>query len=239
MIRLVSFDVWDTLLSIDVMLEFIAKNISYITGKDLDFTLATMYTVRRRIKVLRREKKIPADQLLSFSQDMLAEALDTDVECIKRGIAKTVLDIPVDKLVIKDAPNILKLLKQKGYTVIVLGNVMFWPSAYTRLLLEKTGLAEYIDKQYYSDEIKYYKPLKEAFLKPLNEFKVKTEEAIHVGDSLKEDYEGAIEAGLYAALINKNIDKEYVVSSRKGFVIKSISYLAKVIELINSRDKQE
>ncbi len=232
MIKLVSLDVWDTLLDIDVMLEAIARGIDSIAGKSFDLALATVYNVRRKIKALRQEKKIPMDQVLPFSQDMLAEALGVDVEVVKRGIARAVIDVSDKKLVMNDAKDALKKLKKKGYLVIALGNVMFWPSAYTRLLLEKTGLANYIDKQYYSDEINSYKPLADAFYKPLRDFGLSPEEAVHVGDSAKEDYEGALNAGLYAVLIDKNIDVEYMRSSEKGFVIKSIKYLLEVLDLI-------
>lgn len=232
MIKLVSLDVWNTLLDIDVMLEAIAKEVDSLTSKGFDFALATIYSVRREIKALRREKKVPMDKVLSFSQDMLAETLGVDVETIKKSIARAVLNVPDRKLVKDSAEEVLKELKKKGYVVVVLGNVMFWPSSYTRLLLEKTGLADYIDKQYYSDEINSYKPMPDVFHRPLKDFNVSPDEAVHVGDSVKEDYEGALEAGLYAILIDENMDSEIMKPSERGFIIKDLKYLPKVLELV-------
>jgi len=235
LIKVVSFDVWNTLLKINVLIESIAHEISKLAGIDNDYVLATIHNIREELRKLRREKKIPVDQILEFSQEMLSESLNIDVEIVKKGIARAVLHVDKNELVFNDAKRVLEKLKSNNtLKIVVLGNVMFWPSSYTRLLLEKCGLAKYIDKQFYSDEIKTYKPFPEAFRKPLEYYGVEPSEAIHVGDSVIEDYKGALESGLYAVLVDRSSDKELQKDGDRGFIINSLLHLPKVLNNLST-----
>lgn len=54
-----------------------------------------------------------------------------------------------------------------------------------------------------SYDVGYIKPDKEIFQKCLDSLNVKKEEAIYVGDSIKDDYKGATEFGMSAFLIKR------------------------------------
>ncbi len=228
MIRLVSFDVWDTLLKLDVMLEAIAKGISRITGFNEEEVSVKIYGVRDRIREIRRKGELSVREILGLSRSMLAEELDVDEEIVRRGVARAVLLIDYDELVNDYAEEMLARLRRLGLRVIVIGNVLIWESPYTRLLLEATDLAKYIDRQYYADDIGYYKPLKEAFHIPLNDLGIEPDQAIHVGDSAIEDYMGALESGLYAIKIDPSIDKVYKKCD-KGYIAPDLRSALRII----------
>ncbi|WP_461866793.1 HAD family hydrolase [Thermococcus sp.] len=232
--KLVSFDVWNTLLDINLMLDEIAIAIAKISGQCIaDVTLAIM-NARAEIKELRKEKKGNPERALEESQELLAEILGVDVEIIKRAASQAVLNVNRD-IVMEGALETLQQVKSKGYTTITVGNVMFWPSTYTRLILERFGLAEFIDKQFYSDEVKAYKPMREFFEKALSYFKVKPEEAIHVGDTKAEDFEGALKAGMWAVWINPDAEGVKRIHER-GFEVPSVEGLLEVLERIKSQE---
>jgi len=228
LIKLVSFDVWDTLLKLDVMLDAIAKGISRVAGLNEEEVSVKIYGVRERIKEIRRKGELSISEILSLSRILIAEELDIDEEIVRRGVARAILDMDYDDLVNEYAKDILGTLKKKGLKIIVIGNVMIWESPYTRLLLEATGLAEYIDKQYYADEMGVYKPMKEAFYNPLKDFETRPDEAIHIGDSNIEDFEGALESGLYAIKIDPEAN-EVSRSRERGYIAPSLKHALRII----------
>lgn len=228
--KLVSFDVWNTLLDINVMLEELTKVLAELTKKTHREILEKVIEARGEIKELRKSKRGNPEKALEESQEILAKKLGCDVEIIKRAVAKATLRVD-ERIVIKGAIEGLKAAKDRGLIIITTGNVMFWPSAYTRLILEKFGLADFIDKQFYSDEVKAYKPMKEVFLKPLEYFGVNPEEALHIGDTYAEDFEGALNAGLWAVWINPDAEKVERIAE-KGFVVRNAGELEEVLEKI-------
>lgn len=227
MIRLISFDVWNTLLDINLMLKALGKALAEIIEIEEKDVFEKIVNARKQIKEQRKNKIGIPERALEESQELLAEILGVDVEIVKRAAAKAVLNVD-SKIVLDGVKETLKSLKEQNYTIITLGNVMFWPSSYTRLILEKFGLANYIDKQFYSDELKAYKPMKEVFLKPLRYFKVSPNEAVHVGDTKAEDFEGALSSGLYAIWINPEEDVKKI--SERGFVVRNVRDILIVLE---------
>ncbi len=228
MIKLVSFDVWDTLLKLDIMLDAIAKGISKVAGLNAEEVSVKIYGVRERIKEIRRKGELSISEILSLSRILIAEELGVDEELVRRGIARAILDMNYDDLVNEYAKDVLAMLKKKGLKIIVIGNVLIWESPYTRLLLEATGLAEYIDRQYYADEMGVYKPMKEAFHNPLKDFEARPDEAIHIGDSIIEDFEGALESGLYAIKIDPEAN-EVSHPRERGYIVPSLKHALKIV----------
>ncbi|NJE26734.1 HAD family hydrolase [Thermococcus sp. MV5] len=228
MIKLISFDVWNTLLDINVMLESLVKALSEILETPEKEIIEKVLKTREEIKNMRKSQSGDPKKALKESQELLAKALKVDVEIIKRAAARATLNVD-EGIVLPGVKTTLENLKEK-YIITTTGNVMFWPSAYTRLILEKFRIAEYITKQFYSDEIGAYKPMKEAFLAPLKYFNISPEEAIHIGDTKAEDFEGALNAGLYACWINPKTDKIGKIHNR-GFVIRGVKDLPEVLSI--------
>lgn len=234
MIRLVSFDVWNTLLDINVMLDAIAVELSKLRGACIVDVVEGMMLTRERIKAMRAKTAGDPSRALEESQEMLAELLGIDVELVKRAAARAVLKVDED-IVLSGAKEALEGVRRKGLKVTVTGNVMFWPGSYTRLLLEKFGLMNHIDRTFFADEVKAFKPMREMFGRPLKVFNVKPEEAIHIGDTYAEDFEGALKAGLWAVWINPEAEGVRRIHER-GFEVPAVEGILDVLERIERED---
>lgn len=117
----------------------------------------------------------------------------------------------------KEIYETLEYLSKK-YELVVLTN---WFEKQQAKRLETVGILKYFSKVY-APETFLIKPNKEAFMKACQN---KPEEAVMVGDNLKADIEGAINAGLKAIYINKNVEK----SSKDYITINEFSELKNVL----------
>ncbi len=231
--ELVSFDVWNTLLDINVMLDAMAVELSKLMGACIVDVVEGMMLTRERIKGMRARTAGDPSRALEESQEMLAEPLGIDVELVRRAAARAVLRVG-DEIVLPGAKEALEGVKQRGLKVTVTGNVMFWPGSYTRLLLERFGLMDCIDKTFFADEVKAFKPMREMFEKPLRVFNVKPEGAVHIGDTKAEDFEGALRAGMWAVWINPEAEGVRRIGER-GFEVPGVEGILEVLERIEKR----
>ena len=223
-VEMISFDVWGTILNLDLMLKSFIDSLNELIGVDVS---EDVMIVRRRIKELRKDFEIEPGRDFELSQELLAERLNLEIDMVRRAAAKAMLKVN-ESIVMDGVHQVLGFVEDKGLRSVIIGNVMFWPSSYTRLILERFKLAEYFDRQYYSDEVGAYKPMKEIFLKPLSEFRINPGEAVHVGDSFFEDFRGALDAGLHAVLISRRGMSETL--DGRGFVIEDIRELIALLE---------
>lgn len=223
-IKMISFDVWGTILNLDLMLKSFIDSLNELIGGDVS---EDVMMVRKRIKELRKNFEIEPGRDFELSQELLAERLNLEIDVIRRAAAKAMLKIN-ESMVIDGVHQVLRFVEDNGLRSVIIGNVMFWPSSYTRLILERFRLAEYFDRQYYSDEVGAYKPMKEIFLKPLSEFRINPGEAVHVGDSFFEDFRGALDVGLHAVLISRRSRSEML--DGRGFVIEDIRGLITLLK---------
>jgi len=223
-VKMISFDVWGTILNLDLMLKSFIDSLNELIGGDVS---EDVMMVRRRIKELRKDFEIEPGRDFELSQELLAESLNLEIDVIRRAAAKAMLKIN-ESMVMDGVHQVLRFIEDNGLRSVIIGNVMFWPSSYTRLILERFKLAEYFDRQYYSDEVGAYKPMKEIFLKPLSEFRINPDEAVHVGDSFFEDFRGALDAGLHAILISRRSRSEML--GGRGFVIEDIRELITILK---------
>ncbi|WP_297495018.1 HAD family hydrolase [Thermococcus sp.] len=228
--KLVSFDVWNTLLDINVMLDAMAVELSKLVGACIIDVVEGIMLTRERIKAMRSKQVGNPERALEESQELLAGLLGINVELVRRATARAVLRVD-DEIVLSGAKETLEGVKRRGLKITVTGNVMFWPGSYTRLLLERFGLMDYIEGTFFADEVKAFKPLREMFEKPLKAFNVKPEEAIHIGDTYAEDFEGALKAGLWAVWINPEAEGVRQIHER-GFEVPSVEGILEVLEEI-------
>ncbi|RXZ84865.1 noncanonical pyrimidine nucleotidase, YjjG family [Paenibacillaceae bacterium] len=89
-----------------------------------------------------------------------------------------------------------------------------------RSRLAAGGIDHYFDTLVISDEVGYWKPDKEIFDETLQRLHIKHTEALFIGDSLQDDYRGALNAGIDFCYYNpkgnpieKNIMPKYMVPS--------------------------
>jgi len=99
-----------------------------------------------------------------------------------------------------DAERVLEDLSARGMKLGVISN---WDSRLP-VLLEALGLRKYFSLVLYSAAEDVEKPAAEIFRRAARRSGVKPGCALHVGDRLVEDYQGAKGAGLQALLVTRN-----------------------------------
>lgn len=103
------------------------------------------------------------------------------------------------------------------YKLALLSNTM---SDTPRIILQRSGLIDHFDVVVCSSDLGIRKPNPHIFQYVLERLGVEPEEAVHVGDSVEADMEGASRAGIRAVLI-RGPD----ASSWRGLTIKSVCAL--------------
>jgi putative hydrolase of the HAD superfamily len=98
-----------------------------------------------------------------------------------------------------EVPEVLETLRREGFTLLVVSN---WDSSLPPLL-EQLKLTPFFDDIVVSTLVGASKPSREIFEIALTRAGVEPSEALHVGDSLHDDYHGAKSAGLAALLVDR------------------------------------
>ncbi|UCE63750.1 MAG: HAD-IA family hydrolase [Nitrospirota bacterium] len=98
--------------------------------------------------------------------------------------------------------SVLREIKSKGYELGIISNFD------TRLfsILGELNLREYFDSITISSLARSAKPARQIFEYALSQHVIDPEEGLHVGDSVREDWEGARQANLKALLIDRDND---------------------------------
>jgi putative hydrolase of the HAD superfamily len=107
-----------------------------------------------------------------------------------------------------DVKPFIKLLKDKQIEMAILTN---GPADGQRDKYSALGLETLIPKIYIGEEIGFAKPNHKSFEYVLNDLSLKASQTVMIGDSIKDDYEGAEKAGIVGVLIdrlNKHVDFE-------------------------------
>ncbi|WP_269537865.1 HAD-IA family hydrolase [Cerasicoccus fimbriatus] len=121
-----------------------------------------------------------------------SDQFDTHFEALWNAFA-----MPDRWRVLPGVSETLQDLKQRGFRMFVLSN----NDSRLRGILNGLGLAQYFEAIFVSAELGVEKPSPEIFRRIEAEVGVSSAHLLHVGDSLKEDAQGAIGAGWQAALV--------------------------------------
>jgi len=234
-IRAVSFDVWDTLLRLEPFHFKIAEEAAVQEGLDPTALYDGMLENYRVLKEYRSRGLLRNDDIVNHCLELSSENLGVSVESLKKGVTKAVLRISIDDLVHHEAVGTLEQLSREGRQIVTLGNLIFWPGAYNRILIERAGLTKYFRLQLYADDLKASKPSGEVFENLCRSLGLKPEEVVHVGDNRSEDFEGALEFGLYAILIRRSL-KEGVLVEGRGVTVSSVSMVPQAIGILEDRN---
>ena len=96
-----------------------------------------------------------------------------------------------------DAPSVLRRLRERGLRLVAASN---WDCSLP-LALERAGVLSLLDGVVASAAVGAAKPRPELFQAALRAAGVGAAGAVHVGDSVEHDVEGALAAGLRAVLV--------------------------------------
>jgi putative hydrolase of the HAD superfamily len=229
-IRLVSFDVWDTLLSVRAYYKSIASELAKLTNASPSILEDKLIEGYRRVRAIRRAGGFNDSEIVSSSLKVIAEFLNIAQETVAKAILEATENISPESLLIEGARETVQRIKEFRLKIVVVGNVVFWSGSYNRVLLERTSLSKFIDEQFYADELGVSKPKPEIFAKAFSKVGVQPEEALHVGDSVFEDLVGAVLAHMGAVLIDKNVGEAVRLSSWNAYVIPDIRVLEQVVK---------
>ena len=138
--------------------------------------------------------------------------------------------------VLPGATSTLERLTRAGVQVAVLSNFDDRLDDVLRML----ALRDYFGVVVTSVDAKYEKPSVEVFQKVLSECNVEAQDAVHIGDNLEEDYEGALNAGMSAILYDpsrKHIPFTHACKNR-GFRIENLTEIFDTVRFENKDIKE-
>jgi putative hydrolase of the HAD superfamily len=123
-----------------------------------------------------------------------------------------------------DAMPMLAALKSMGLKTALLSNT-HWPREFHEMLLERDGLAEFIDARLYTSELTHVKPHPIAFKAALKALDVRPSRAVFVGDRRYDDVFGARSVGMRTVLVrpgpeddNYDIEADATIDSLSALV---------------------
>ncbi len=222
----ISFDVWGTIFG-DAFFSEIEEHYSEDTGTPREEISKSM---QRAYEILRERRKEGAIDKgvdpVAYSLQLL-EPFGVDIDAFKNAMAAALISIDIEKLL---RPGIREAIEElsKDHPLVILGNVVYWPGAYTRALMNKAGLSRFFRAQLYSDEIGCAKPSREAFSKALSVLAIDDpHRAAHVGDNFYEDFCGAIGANFHAVMFTKDVAEPTVIGGNA--FVKDASQLPAII----------
>ncbi len=221
--KIVSFDIWNTLLDLGMFYNILADKLGETTSSPPNTYREKIWSIYRsavnaRLKGLFRRPVY--DSAVFF-----AEKLGISVDELFKAVVALIYDNKVDKLLYSDVLETLKSLREQGFGIALLGNVMFWPGMVTRAILYRVNVLNYIDISLFSDEILLSKPDREYFLFLAEKAGVDIKDIVHVGDSIINDFTGALQAGAKAVLLKRDLDIDYIVLDEKSYIIRSLKNL--------------
>jgi len=227
-IKVVSFDVWNTLLDIDKFYRIIAVKISVLTKRNFEEIYSLMreaYKEALRERLEGRFKRIIID-----SADYFAKKIGVEKDLLFKSLVKALSDEDIKDLLYDDVVETLERLREKELKLAIIGNVMFWPGMVNRYILYKNNVLDYFDVTIFSDEINVIKPDKEIFEYIASSLNVRLNEMAHVGDSVEHDLAGAVLNGVLGILIRRDVETPILRLGSKAYLIND---LRRLIDLFN------
>jgi len=224
----VSFDIWNTLLNLQSFYRAIAEALAKITHRDADKLYKSILDAYKDALRLRLEGEFK--RIILDSAEFFASRLGIGVEELLRAVVEAVDSVDVSSLIYGDVTDALKNIKAMGVKMAVIGNVMFWPGMITRLLLKRNGILEYFDVTVFSDEVGYSKPSREVFEYAAKKLGITIHELVHVGDSVENDFAGAIFAGAVAVLINRSSTIDVLQIGRRAYIINDLRRVTDILK---------
>lgn len=216
-IKLVSFDIWKTLL--DSNHEYKDKRAEAISKAlcKTDIGLEEMHKVIKQADdALDKQTEIDGNQYglkerLYAIYDLLDDEVRVD-EMTDRVVDKydaVSLDLISKYLPLVIEPDLLETLKKLkilGIEMAVVSNTGFIEGKHMRMALEKLGILPFMRLQLFSNEVGMAKPDKKIFEAILTETGYSPDQILHIGDNKIADYDGARKAGLRSVFLTNNTD---------------------------------
>lgn len=200
MIRLVSLDLWETLIKDEgegergrdeLRADFIIKTLGLQSSyKDQIMGFFDELVEAFKHPSIENEWSVlPETQIDHLLQRIGVNAKKEDFKKILSYYTECILDYP-PVFAEKEVPEVLENLKKK-YKVALISNTGRTPGRILLKLLENMRIAKYFDFFAFSDELLLRKPDPAIFGIACSKMDTLPEESVHIGDSYNMDYLGA------------------------------------------------
>lgn len=226
-VRVVTFDIWGTLLDLPKFYLIVSRNVSTITGKPGDEIYRAMLRAYREALKVRLHGGF--NRIVVDSAEFFSSKLGVSSEVLFQGVVAALDDTEISELSFLDAREALTSTRASGYVVAALGNVMFWPGMVTRYILHRNGLLRFFDITVFSDEVGLQKPSREIFEYVTRKVGTDLDSLVHVGDSPENDLAGALTAGARAVLVNRSSPLRVVQLGRNAYLVNDLRNLPEVL----------
>ena len=203
--KLAIFDLDDTLIDFAATREAAYSCLAdHLDARRIDSAafLAACRAIDRPVFALFERGAITRDEyrLRRFSEPLASIGVSPDAELVahlNRLFMACVNDRP---MLYQDALPVLARLRDEGINTAILTN---GPSDGQRRKLGATGLTEAVDHIAIGEETGFSKPLAQSYHAIVDRFAFDRADALMVGDSPELDYDGAVQAGLRALLLDR------------------------------------
>ena len=210
MIRAVTFDLWQTLITEKPEEEERRRILRYermlalLNELGKPSTLGALEEAYRACgewlhEVWKENKDVSTRDQVDFvlrRLDKDPRLSQTDWERLEEAYVSPIRDIP--PVALPGAREALRTLSLAGVCLGLICNTGRTPGRVLRPLLEGMGLRAYFNAMAFSDELRVRKPDERIFMKVLTDLQTRPEQAVHVGDIAETDVAGAKRAGLLA-----------------------------------------
>ncbi len=199
--RAVLLDMFDTLVSLEPPAPRLRARLLELTGVDVGEEAAARGFAAEIGHYLDHHMEGRDETSLDALRDHCAAVLHDalGVEGLRRAAVRQAMLDSLQFRVFPDAPPALRALRGRGLRLVVVSN---WDWSLPQWL-ERTGLAELVDGVVSSAVVGAAKPSPHIFHAALELAGVAPDEALHVGDSMAGDVQGARSAGVRAVLIDR------------------------------------
>ncbi|MBU2512089.1 HAD family hydrolase [bacterium] len=223
MIKVITFDLWDTVFIDDsdepkrkkmgldpkpVERRNIVQNIleksTSISREHINVAYNVTDTAFRHVWYQQNTTWTVAERLDVLLKGLGQKIPEEDFKEMVRLHEEMELDIMPDL-----APNITEAIQElsKKYKLAVISDAIFSPGRVLRGILENYGLLQYFESFVFSDEVGCAKPNPEVFNIIAKHFKVKPSEIAHIGDREEKDIDGPHAVNAKAILTTVVLDR--------------------------------
>lgn len=214
MIRLVTFDFWDTLVTDSADNLRAQRALRIVAIRDALREAGAAVTEEEAEEVHERSGVLLAERFWSRNRDPSREeqlrlVLDTSGPGVAARLSSAKFQAALDAYtspVLAHPPDLspgtahaVRELAARGVSLGIVSNTGRTPGVVLRRVLERHGLLAYFSAISYSDEVGVRKPEAEIFRLTLARAGVGPSEAVHIGDNPDADVAGAQSIGMRAA----------------------------------------
>ncbi len=252
-LRVITFDVYQTLIRYgeDLIREIGESITRYFNemGYSVESSVVTEYykSIEREVRFDRRRGFVSTPPMENVRRLVLKICQRYGIP-INNRLTVDVQNVIADTVsnsrrvsAIEGVYELLNMLKEDGWIIGIVSNVIFWPGRVTRSLMTRFGLWKFVTYGAFSDEVGYSKPHPVIFDTLVRTLTGEREPdiAVHVGDNFYEDFLGALMYGMVSVLYDpsgafmKGEGSPHEVLKCRAYIVRNTKDVATVAEEVS------